>query len=66
MSPSWGWYTCEIVLKIDVLPAPFGPMIANSSWSSTLNDTSLMAVTPPNRSVMFSTSSNVLMNRTPL
>ena len=31
MSPSCGRYTWLIVLKIDVLPAPFGPMIANSS-----------------------------------
>ena len=31
MSPICGRYTWLIVLKIDVLPAPFGPMIANSS-----------------------------------
>ena len=31
MSPLWGMYTWLIELKIDVLPAPLGPMMANSS-----------------------------------
>ena len=56
MSPSCGRYTWLMVLKIEVLPAPFGPMIENSSPGFTWKATSLMAVTPPNRSVMSSTS----------
>ena len=35
---SAGWYTWLIELKIDVLPAPFGPMMANSSPGATSND----------------------------
>ena len=35
MSPICGMYTWLIELKIDVLPAPFGPMMANSSPVST-------------------------------
>ena len=57
MSPDWGWYTCEIELKIEVLPAPLGPMMANSSPSRTSNDTESMAVTPPKRNEMSSTCS---------
>src|SRR4051812_12870088 len=38
-------------LTIDVLPAPFGPMIENSSPSRTAKLTSLKAQTPRNRSV---------------
>src|SRR5207253_2062629 len=56
--PSWGWYTPFRQLKIDVLPAPFGPMIANSSLSLTSNVTSCSAVTPPKRSVTSRASSN--------
>ena len=45
-------------MKIDVLPAPFGPMIANNSSGSTSNDTLSIAVTPPNLSVMSLTASS--------
>ena len=38
-------------LKIDVLPAPLGPIIAKSSFDLTLKLTSSRAVTPPKRSV---------------
>ena len=58
MSPCCGRYTWLIVLKIDVLPAPFGPMIANNSPGCTSNDTPSIAVTPPKRNVMSSTLSN--------
>src|SRR5690606_39121182 len=54
----WGRYTAERQLKIDVLPAPFGPMMANSSscWTSKL--TWDRAVTPPKRSVRSVTRSS--------
>src|SRR3954447_3589444 len=38
-------------LTIEVLPAPFGPMIENSSPARTAKLTSLKALTPRNRSV---------------
>jgi len=44
-------------LKIDVLPAPLGPMIANSSLPPTVNDTSSMAFTPANDNWTSSNSS---------
>src|SRR5215213_4964364 len=47
-------------LKIEVLPAPLGPMTANSSPGLTSNDTSSSAVTPPKRSVMSRTASTGL------
>src|SRR4051794_35794881 len=37
-------------LTIEVLPAPFGPMMENNSPSLTLKETSVSARTPPNRS----------------
>src|SRR6185369_3448236 len=37
-------------LTIEVLPAPFGPMIENSSPSFTPKETSVSARTPPKRS----------------
>ena len=58
MSPVCGRYTWLIVLKIDVLPAPLGPMMANSSPGCTENETSLIASTPPNRNPISSTTSN--------
>src|ERR671923_241625 len=45
-------------LKIDVLPAPLGPITANSSPGRTSNETASSAVTPPNRSVTSSTASS--------
>jgi hypothetical protein len=38
-------------LTIEVLPAPFGPMIENSSPARMAKLTSVSAVMPPNRSV---------------
>ena len=59
MSPIWGMYTWLIELKIDVLPAPFGPDDGEQlAASSTVNETSLIASTPPKRSWMSSTSSS--------
>src|SRR5512145_569612 len=48
--PSCGWYTPLITLSIELLPAPFGPMIARISCSRTSNETSCSARTPPNES----------------
>jgi hypothetical protein len=44
-----GRYTPDSTLKMDVLPAPFGPMMANSSRSATVNETPSSAVTPAKR-----------------
>ncbi len=44
--PCCGRYTPFRQLKIDVFPAPFGPMIENSSPSSTWKDTPSIAFTP--------------------
>src|SRR5215207_6025076 len=43
-------------LSIELLPAPFGPMIARISCSRTLNVISERAFTPPKRRLMFWTS----------
>src|SRR5213075_2993681 len=45
-----------ITLSIEVLPAPFGPMIARISPLRTSNETSVIAFTPPNASDTFSTA----------
>jgi hypothetical protein len=42
--------------SIDVLPAPFGPMMARISPFRISNDTSASAFTPPNASDTFSTA----------
>jgi hypothetical protein len=55
--PRCGRYTPLRQLKIDVLPAPFGPITANSSPRPTVKLTPFSAVTPPNRSVRSRTSS---------
>ena len=52
MSPGWGWYTWLMVLKIDVLPAPLGPMMANSSPGCDVERHVVDRVTPPNRRVI--------------
>ena len=39
-----------MTLSIELLPAPFGPMIARTSCSSTLKLMLVSALTPPNRS----------------
>jgi hypothetical protein len=42
---------------MEVLPAPFGPMIANNSLPPTVNDTPSMAFTPAKDSATQSNSS---------
>ena len=48
MLPVDGLYRPEMQFSIEVLPAPFGPMIENSSPVPTWNVTSFSARTPPN------------------
>src|SRR5512145_3337333 len=47
-------------LKALVLPAPLGPMRANSSAGSTANDRSSSTVRPPKRRLKLSTSSSAI------
>jgi hypothetical protein len=58
MSPSWGLYTPFKQLNVDVFPAPFGPMTANSSPASIVNDMSVSAWTPLNDKLTASNSSS--------
>jgi len=46
-------------LSSEVLPAPFGPMIENSSPLSTVKPTSLSARRPPKRNEISRTSRSV-------
>ena len=48
MLPSFGSYSRLTQLKSVVLPAPFGPMSAQISPSSIVNDRSASATIPPN------------------
>src|SRR5436190_20913855 len=45
-----------MTLSIELLPAPFGPMMARISCSRTSKETSVSAFTPPNESDTFSTA----------
>src|SRR5262245_24807029 len=47
-------------LKALVLPAPLGPISANSSAGSTANDRPSSTVSPPNLRFRFSTSSSTI------
>src|SRR5688572_7857594 len=47
-------------LKALVLPAPLGPMSANSSPASTVNDRRSSTVRPPKRRLRFSTLSSAI------
>src|SRR5262245_56511506 len=47
-----------------VLPAPFGPIRANSSPAATANETSSSTVRPPNRKVRRSTASSAIPSPT--
>src|SRR5579859_5052023 len=47
-----------MTLKSEVLPAPLGPMTANSSPGSTSNEASESALTPSKRTEMFDTESS--------
>src|SRR5262252_2261052 len=48
-----------------VLPAPFGPISANSSPGSTLSDTRSSTVRPPKRSVRLSIASSAIPSPAP-
>src|SRR5258708_20172830 len=48
-----------MTLSIEVLPAPFGPMMARISPCLTSNDTSRIACTPPNDNDTFSIESKI-------
>ena len=52
-----------MTLSIEVLPAPFGPMMARISPLRMSNETSLIALTPPNDSDTFSTDSSTSPDR---
>src|SRR5215831_9184623 len=54
--PSCGVYTPVSELNRDVLPAPFGPMMARISPRTMRIETSLRLTTPPNRNVTCSMS----------
>ena len=54
--PSCGEYTPLMQLSIELLPAPFGPMMARISCSRTLKLISVSAFTPPKRRLMLLTS----------
>jgi len=47
-----------MTFSIDVLPAPFGPMMARISPLRMSKDTSVIAFTPPKASDTFSTASS--------
>src|SRR5688500_5334257 len=57
MVPWLGRYTPLITFSIELLPAPFGPMIARISCSRTSKLTSVSAFTPPKASEMPSAAS---------
>src|SRR4029077_15527005 len=67
ISPSVGLYTPVSMLKIVVLPAPFGPISPTSSCGSMVRLKSETAVSPPNRIVTCFASSSCmrLLNRRP-
>ena len=48
-----------MTFSIEVLPAPFGPMIARISPLRMSNETSAIALTPPNDSETFSSESRI-------
>jgi hypothetical protein len=58
--PRCGRYTPEMQLKTEVLPAPFGPMMAWMFPFSTPTETSLTAFTPPKARLMSSSRSSVM------
>src|SRR6202035_54449 len=60
IEPADGASVPESMLKIVLLPEPFGPIRPRISPSSTLNDTLLTAVKPPNRLTKPSTTSTTV------
>src|SRR5438270_7006130 len=65
LDPRWGRYTPFRQLKIDVLPAPLGPMMAKSSPWSVVKLTLARAATPPKRRVTSVASSRGAISPTP-
>src|ERR1700751_1299005 len=63
IDPADGTSVPESMLKIVLLPDPFGPIMPTISPRSTLNDTLLTAVTPPKR---FESPLTVSTSDTPL
>src|ERR1700680_4463333 len=60
IEPADGGNVPESMLKIVLLPEPFGPIRPRISPRSTLNDTLLTAVKPPNRFTRPSTTSTAV------
>src|SRR6202171_1969319 len=60
IEPAVGSSVPESMLKIVLLPEPFGPIRPRISPCSTLNDTLLTAVKPPNRLTKPSTTSTTV------
>src|SRR5450755_4615635 len=60
IDPAVGVSVPESMLKIVLLPEPFGPIRPRISPRSTLNDTLLTAVNPPNRFIRPSTTSTTV------
>src|SRR5262245_28442570 len=54
------WYSPLMQLSTLVLPAPFGPISANSSPGLTANEMPSSTTSPPNRSVSRSSSSSAI------
>ena len=59
-APSWASYTRLTTLNKVVLPAPLGPISPQMLPSSTVNDSSRRAVTPPKRTVTPATSNKAI------
>src|SRR3954452_11220076 len=62
IEPAVGGKVPESMLKIVLLPEPFGPIRPSISPCSTLNDTLLTAVKPPNRFTRPSTTSTAVLS----
>src|SRR6187399_2274737 len=60
IDPAVGTSVPDSILKIVLLPEPFGPIRPRISPCSTLNDTLLTAVKPPNRFTKPSTTSTTV------
>src|SRR3954453_9245186 len=62
IEPAVGGSVPDSMLKIVLLPEPFGPIRPRISPRSTLNDTLLTAVKPPNRFTRPSTTSTAVLS----
>src|ERR1700722_10985402 len=61
IEPEVGGNVPDSMLKIVLLPEPFGPIRPRISPRSTLNDTLLTALKPPNRLTRPSTTSTAIL-----